>query len=442
MSDWWINDTVEPTPDHAANGVLAGAQVGINKQIASLVFGLELDGSWANIRGSQTMRLGFPFFFGNATSTSTSRIEALTTVAGRAGLAADRWFAYAKLGLAGAWERHTSSAVGNLGFATFATNLSGRDFRWAPLVGIGAEYALDRDWSVKAEYDYLHFGTRQVATMGSASSFGVTVPITGDVPIAQDSIHLIKLGVNYRIGAVAADPKYPPVKAPSGTDWTGGFVGVQAGYGLGREWRHQDRSPLPGSGNFDANGWLAGFDGGVNVQSGALVFGVEGEWMWTGMRGRQVSAFPQFGVPTAADLNTSIDWLAIASGRAGFVVGDHLLVYGKAGIAIANERHAFDGASFGTVSKGMAVEGKALHSGGVIGAGLEYALASNWSIKGEYDYIHMINQHTSQSGSFEQTGFAPAAAAVNSWITQDLHLFKVGVNYHFNPLPGAVAPSY
>ncbi|MGY4624148.1 outer membrane protein [Bradyrhizobium sp. USDA 4486] len=406
MADWWINDPNEPTADYAANGVLAGAQIGINKQIASLVFGLELDGSWANIRGSQTLRLGFPFF-GDVTSTTTSRIEALTTVAGRAGLAADRWFAFTKFGLAGGWERHTSNAAGDFGFGAFSSNLSGREYRWAPMVGFGAEYALDGNWSVKAEYDYLHFGTRQVAMSGSATSFGVTTPLAGDVPIAQDSIHLIKLGANYRIGGVAADPKYPPVKAASGTDWTGGFVGVQAGYGVGREWRHQDRSPLPGSGSFDASGWLAGFDGGVNVQSGALVFGVEGEWMWTGMQGSRFSAFPLFGTSATADLRTSIDWLAIASGRAGFVVGDRLLAYAKAGVAIANESHVFNGtAASGAFSMSTAAEGKTIHSGGVIGAGLEYALARNWSIKGEYDFIRMINQHASQSGPFDQTGFA------------------------------------
>jgi len=442
MNDWWINEPREPTVDYAANGVLAGAQIGINKQIANFVFGLELDGSWANIRGSQRLRLGFPFF-GDVTSTTTSRIDALTTVAGRAGLAADRWFAFTKFGLAGAWETHTSNAAVDFGFGAFSTSLSGREYRWAPLIGFGAEYALGGNWSVKAEYDYLHFGTRQGGMSGSTTSAGVTTPVAGDVPIAQDSIHLIKLGANYRLGEVAADPKYPPVKTASGTNWTGGFVGVQAGYGLGRESRHQDPSPLPGSGSFDTSGWLAGFDGGVNVQSGALVFGVEGEWMWTGIQGSRSSAFPLFGAAATNDLSTSIDWLAIASGRAGFVVGDRLLVYGKAGVAIANESHAFNGAaSFGAVSQSMAVQGKTVHSGGVIGAGLEYALAGNWSLKGEYDFIRMINQHTSQSGSFNQTGFPKAGAAVNSWITQDLHLFKLGVNYHFNPLPGAVTARY
>jgi outer membrane immunogenic protein len=441
MTDWPAG--FGPTTDYAANGFLAGGQVGINKQIASLVFGLELDGSWANIRGSQHVRLEEPFFIDD-TGTVTSRIEALATVAGRAGLAADRWFVFAKGGIAGAWEKHSSNGGGNDAFfGAFTSNQSGSEYRWGPMVGLGAEYALGGNWSVKAEYDYMHFGTRSVATSGSTTSLGVTTPFSVNVPITQDSIHVIKVGANYRIADVAVDPKYPPVKAVPGTNWTGGFVGVQGGYGFGHEWRVQEPAPIPGNGNFDLRGWLGGFDGGVNVQSGVFVVGVEGEWMWTGIKGDRTSTFPLFGGTTTTSLNTSIDWLAIASGRAGFVVGDRVLVYGKAGVAIANESHAFNGAStFGAASQALAAEGRAVHSGGVVGAGLEYAFAGNWSIKGEYDYVRMMNQKTSQSGTFSQPPFAPAAAMLNSSITQDLHLLKLGVNYHFNPLPGLVTARY
>src|SRR3982750_4098705 len=50
MKDWDAR-----TIDFVARGFLAGGQVGINKQINSLVFGLELDGSWADINGGQTV---------------------------------------------------------------------------------------------------------------------------------------------------------------------------------------------------------------------------------------------------------------------------------------------------------------------------------------------------------------------------------------------------
>ena len=55
MTDW--NDQGF---DFAPRGFLGGGQVGINKQIASLVFGLELDGSWANFNRSQTFSVGGP----------------------------------------------------------------------------------------------------------------------------------------------------------------------------------------------------------------------------------------------------------------------------------------------------------------------------------------------------------------------------------------------
>jgi opacity protein-like surface antigen len=83
-----------------------------------------------------------------------------------------------------------------------------------------------------------------------------------------------------------------------------------------------------------------------------------------------------------------------------------------------------------------------VHSGVAIGAGAEYALGGNWSIKGEYDYIRMIEQQHTATGVLTLTGgvatdqgnIAPGFDRVR----QDLHLFKLGVNYHFNPLPGVV----
>ena len=84
MTDW--NDQGF---DFAARGFLGGGQVGINKQIASLVFGLELDGSWANFNGSQTFSFGGPIIGFQSIGSATSKIDGFVTLAGRAGLAAD-----------------------------------------------------------------------------------------------------------------------------------------------------------------------------------------------------------------------------------------------------------------------------------------------------------------------------------------------------------------
>ncbi len=107
MKDW--NDLGF---DFAARGFLGGGQVGINKQIASLVFGLELDGSWANLDKTQTLSVGGPIIGFQQTASATSKIDSFLTLAGRAGLAADRWFVYAKGGLALVHEKHSWRATG------------------------------------------------------------------------------------------------------------------------------------------------------------------------------------------------------------------------------------------------------------------------------------------------------------------------------------------
>ena len=445
MKDW-----NGPSGDYPARGFLAGGQIGINKQIASLVFGLELDGSWANITGSQTISIGGPLLGLQATSVTRSRIDGFATFAGRAGLAADRWFVFAKGGIAAAHEDHSLAAnqapipavvPPNANTVNFA--VSGNEIRWAPMVGFGAEYSLGGNWSLKGEYDYMHFGNSFVRFSGSQTQAGVTTQIAGTIGIEQ-AIHVVKLGANYRFGGIAVDPGYRPVPAAPGYNWTGAYLGVQGGYGLGRkQWPDFADPTNPGSGKYDVDGWLAGGTGGVNVQSGVFVFGVEGEWMWTGIRGGQTFAGAN-GNPGSTTLETRIDWLAIASARAGFVVGDKLLLYGKGGVAIAEEKHSINLAA--TVPGGtalIALNAKPVHTGVVAGAGAEYALGGNWSAKIEYDYIRMFGQAFTGTGT-AFTNVPPQVGTIDfaqrfGKMSQDLHLFKFGVNYHFSPMPVVVA---
>jgi outer membrane immunogenic protein len=444
MQDW--NDEGF---DFAARGFLGGGQVGINKQIASLVFGLELDGSWANLQGSQTGSQGGPLLGGQQSVTAASKIDGFLTLAGRAGLAADRWFVYAKGGMALVHEKHSLNGVetvfpGGVD-ATFAVNAS--EDRWGPMVGFGTEYALGSNWSVNAEYNYMKFSSRTLKFTGTETFLGVTNPLVFDSEIEQAAIHVVKVGVNYRFGGLQVDPTFAPVPAAPGYNWSGAYIGGEGGYGFGHEQWPDLFGATPASGKFDANGWLAGGTVGANAQAGVLVFGVEGEWMWTGIKGSQTFTLPFAGVGTQAF--SKIDWLAIASARAGFVVGDRLLVYAKGGVALADETHTFDEMQslprIGSVATNLSA--RALHTGVVAGAGAEYALGGNWSAKVEYDYIRMLAQNVTATGT--QTLNIPGVAVgtidtVQQFrgIRQDLHLIKLGVNYHFNPVPVVVSARY
>ena len=432
MMDW---QSIQPGVDFVARGALVGGQVGINKQLGSVVFGLELDGSWADIKGTGVTGFSGPGFGGGSAETrATSRIDSLVTFAGRAGIAADRWFVFAKGGLTAAHQKHdlgaTATAILGGAVVTQTLSASGSEIRYAPMLGFGAEYALAGPWSVLAEYNYHHFGSATARLTGT---------IAGDNRV-DEAIHVVKLGVNYRFGGIAPDPSFAPVPAAPATLWTGAYIGAQGGYGWGQTQWPDAFGIVPASSQpgFDNSGWLAGGTIGVNAQSGRFVFGVEGEILATGIK--DSFAWSQVIGPTSLSVTygSKIDWLALATARAGFVVGDKWMVYGKGGIAIAEEQHTAAMAQhFNAISTAINLAGRAVHTGAVVGAGAEYAFAPNWSVKAEYDYIRMFAQQVQLNGIATGGGFGAGTqvAETASKLNQDLHLVKFGVNYHFNSQP-------
>jgi outer membrane immunogenic protein len=150
-----------------------------------------------------------------------------------------------------------------------------------------------------------------------------------------------------------------------------------------------------------------------------------------------------FNAPGTWLVESKVNWLATAALRAGFVVADKLLVYGKGGVAITNERHSFS-ETVGNPVGSAAVSGNAVHTGIVAGAGAEYALGGNWSIKAEYDYIRMQDQSFTVVGSATGGGIPGTVPFFQQIpkLSQDLQLIKFGVNYHFNPAPVVVSARY
>ncbi|WP_247459015.1 outer membrane beta-barrel protein [Bradyrhizobium sp. 153] len=87
------------------------------------------------------------------------------------------------------------------------------------IIGLGIEQALTPAWSVKVEYDYLHFGGPSVATPPT-----VQLPPLAILPANTTSLssnyHIGKMGLNYHFGADpwAAQWSDAPLyaKAPAG----------------------------------------------------------------------------------------------------------------------------------------------------------------------------------------------------------------------------------
>lgn len=121
------------------SGALVGGTIGYNYQLGAAVLGVEGDGDWTDLTGTGTTP-GCPL--GCTTSNSW-----LATARGRLGYAADRFMPYVTGG----------AAFGNINASTpgFAGG-SATNAGWT--VGGGIEYAISRNWSIKAEYLYVDLG--------------------------------------------------------------------------------------------------------------------------------------------------------------------------------------------------------------------------------------------------------------------------------------------
>jgi outer membrane immunogenic protein len=167
--------------------VVAGAQAGFNYQIQQVVLGAEGTFSWSNISGTQVTPSLLPTF--SQTSTSTPRWYATAT--GKIGFAANDFLYYAKGGAAWMGVNNTqtvSAGAGNVSSQTIVNTRTGFT------VGGGIEFGMTENLSVRIEYDFLDFGTKNY-TFANLN----TAPAPLVLPVSiQSNTHLFLTGLNYR----------------------------------------------------------------------------------------------------------------------------------------------------------------------------------------------------------------------------------------------------
>jgi outer membrane immunogenic protein len=209
--------------------------------------------------------------------------------------------------------------------------------------------------------------------------------------------------------ALAAYAKASPVMdaAPMPSfSWTGCYIGAAAGGGA----MSDQFTQWAGSGGPIAGGQL-----GCNYQTGMLVFGIEGDGYWSGIKNEiKASTNEPYSITETSKNKYDFD----VAGRLGVVI-DRTLIYGKAGWVWGefnyNQRN-----SLGTIfnTGGMM-------NGLLLGLGFEYALMNNWAVRLEYDYLRLANQ---LNGSC--IGCGPATS-VNETVGAEKHLILLGLDYMF-----------
>lgn len=175
--------------------------------------------------------------------------------------------------------------------------------------------------------------------------------------------------------AVAADlPVYEPAPiiapVPVGYDWSGLYLGLQAGW----KWGDDDYEVTGVDTSFDIDGWFAGGHLGARFQWNWLVAGVEGDLEWADVDGEN----DDFAPNTVA---TEIDWQGSVRGTLG-VAFDRVHIYGTGGVAFAGAENQ--------ISNGIATESDDdTRVGWTAGAGVDVAVTDRVTAGLLYKYVDL-----------------------------------------------------
>lgn len=185
------------------------------------------------------------------------------------------------------------------------------------------------------------------------------------------------------LGGRRTGPYYGPETARSLFNWTGFYVGGNAGWGWG--------SAL----GTDPSGYLIGLQAGYNFQyASGLLAGVESDIAITGLDA------------TGAGGTVSLDYIGTVRGRLGYTM-DRFLVYGTGGLAYGR----------GDVSVG-GLSNTQTHFGWTIGAGVEAFIAPNITARLEYLFADLGKETYATVTGPARVGF-------------DASIVRMGMNYKF-----------
>jgi outer membrane immunogenic protein len=264
------------------------------------------------------------------------------------------------------------------------------------------------------------------------------------------SLAVAGLSVGFGAAASAADlgtrpePVYTkaPMMAPA-LSWTGFYIGGNAGYGWGDSETTGTLDPNSAFGNaapvaqpaYNANmspglkpkGFAGGATVGANWQMGMLVLGAEGDFgafHLSDTANTSVTPTGHVNLSSATTVNT--DWLATARARVGWAF-DRSLLYATGGLAATDLKFHQVNTYAGLGPTGVEdISLSSTKTGWTVGAGWEYMLNRNWTVKAEYLYMDF--------GSISGTGTVPIQPVTVAH-TADLvaNVVRGGVNFKFGP---------
>ena len=190
--------------------------------------------------------------------------------------------------------------------------------------------------------------------------------------------------------------------------WQGFYAGVNGGYGWGHSNQHD--TPLAPAlilldGNYHVDGWFVGGTLGYNRQFSNWLFGLEGGYAWSDIKGSSLTC------GGANECGTKLRSFGTLRGRIGPLFGPTLL-YATAGAAFG-DIYAFDTSASGA-------NGSKWRTGWTVGGGIEQKLTDHWSAKIEYLYM-----------DFGTTDYFTIPNHTPEEISLKANVIRGGINYRF-----------
>jgi outer membrane immunogenic protein len=209
---------------------------------------------------------------------------------------------------------------------------------------------------------------------------------------------------------------YPATAAPV-YNWTGCYIGASVGHGFVFN-QYTDPLAVPPDfflGSHTAQSWLAGGQGGCDVQIGQFIVGFQGSAMG--------------GSPNATHLgiedlfSSSQSSLATAVARLGHTITPYLIIYGQAGVAWSHDHETKIDVATGLLEG----TGDAARSGWTVGVGGEYLVTQNVSVFADYNFTDFGFNRT----IYVTPDIPPAFFPLD--IKQQVQTVRVGLNVRLNP---------
>ena len=176
---------------------VGGGQIGLNWQFAPhVVVGIEADANWGAFSKSRAISIiNGPAArivpLNNPPTMNEATMDFFTTLRGRVGYAENNWLLFGTAGLAMTKiKSQTNFSVQTAPFFVEISRSAGAvsKTRLGLAVGGGVEYLFGPNWSAKAEYQYIDFGTLTYDLAPFVDTMSV-----------QTRLHILRAGVNFRL---------------------------------------------------------------------------------------------------------------------------------------------------------------------------------------------------------------------------------------------------